>query len=124
MDPVEGTGGGTVGKLWRRYGGGYYALLAVGTFIFLEAQSILGSLYSSEGVSEFVQAEVMEKLVTLGLETLWNSVRAGFWPVTWFTKMGALQTAAWSIGGYVVWLVVLGWLLARREKEFRKELGI
>lgn len=124
MDAVEGSGGGAVGKLWRRHGGGYYALLAVGTFVYLEVQSLLGSFNSSDSVQDFVQSEVLGTLITLGLETVVNTLRAGIWPVTWFGWMGAAHTLGWSIGGYVVWLVVLGWLLARREKEFRKELGI
>ncbi len=124
MEPVKGSGGGTVGKLWRRHGGGYYALLAVGTFIYLEVQSLVGSFNSSDGVQDFVQGEIVETLVTFGFETVINSLRAGVWPITWFTWMGAAQTVGWSVGGYAVWLVVLGWLLARREKELRKELGI
>lgn len=124
MDAVEGSGGGAVGKLWRRHGGGYYALLAVGTFIYLEVQSLLGSFSSSESVQDFVQSEVVETLITFGLETVVNTLRAGIWPFTWFSWMGLYHTLGWSIGGYLVWLVALGWLLARREKELRKELGI
>jgi hypothetical protein len=124
MDAVEGSGGGVVGKVWRRHGGGYYALLAVGTFVYLEVQSLLGSFSSSESVQDFVQSEVLGTLITFGLETVVNTFRAGIWPLTWVTWMGAAQTLGWSIGGYVIWLVALGWLLARREKELRKELGI
>lgn len=35
MTEIEGSGGVAAGKLWRKHGGGYYALLAVGTFVYL-----------------------------------------------------------------------------------------
>lgn len=38
--------------------------------------------------------------------------------------MGLTQAAAWAGGGYVVWALILAMLLARREKEFKKELGL
>ena len=38
--------------------------------------------------------------------------------------MGLEQAAAWARGGYVGWALILAMLLARREKEFKKELGL
>ena len=38
--------------------------------------------------------------------------------------MGPARAALWAGGGYAVWAVLLAWLLARREREYRKELGL
>ena len=35
MTEIEGSGGVAAGKLWRKHGGSYYALLAGGTFVYL-----------------------------------------------------------------------------------------
>ncbi len=124
MAKLEGSGGGAVGKIWRQHGGGYFALLAVGTFVYLEIRSLMNSFFEADGVQDFVQAEMMETIVTFGLETLLNTVLAGIWPVMWWRWMGAGPAAAWAGGGYVVWSVLIAWALARRERAYRKELGL
>ena len=124
MAELEGKGGGTVGKLWRKHGGGYYALLAVGTFVYLEVQSIIESFSQSEGLEDFVRSEVVETLMTLGVETFMNTVFASIWPFMWIRWMGLETALLWGGGGYLVWSVLLAWALARREKRYKKELGL
>lgn len=124
MTELEGSGGGAVGKLWRKHGGGYYALLAVGSFVYLEVMSLVESVGEATGVRDFLESELLATLVTLGLETLLNTVLAGIWPFMWVSWLGLAPAAAWAVGGYVVWTVALAWLLARRETEYRKELGL
>jgi len=124
MSEIEGSGGGRVGKIWRKHGGGYYALLAVGTFVYLEIQALTSSFLESEGVRDFVSSEILEAIFTFGLKTIINSFMAGVWPFVWAGNMGLTMTAVWAGGGYLVWSVILAALLARREKEYKKELGL
>ncbi|MEM7414530.1 MAG: hypothetical protein AAF389_03475 [Gemmatimonadota bacterium] len=124
MAELEGSGGGAVGKIWRKHGGGYYALLAVGTFVYLEIRSLSDSFFEADGVRDFVEAELFEAIVTFGLETILNTFLAGIWPFMWWQWMGPGLAAAWAGGGYVVWAIVIAWALARREKAYRKELGL
>ena len=124
MAELEGSGGGAVGKIWRKHGGGYYALLAVGTFVYLEVMSLVNSYGEAAGVRDFLESELIEAVITFGLETLLNTFLAGIWPFIWIRDMGLEIAAGSAIGGYVVWTVILAWLLARREKEYRKELGL
>ena len=124
MAKLEGSGGGAVGKLWRKHGGGYYALLAVGTFVYMEVQSLAQSFSGSEGVGDFVKSELLGTILTLGLETIVNTLLAGVWPVMWVRWMGVTPAFAWAGGGYIFWAVILAWLLARREKRYKKELGL
>ena len=124
MSEIEGSGGGAAGKLWRKHGGGYYALLAVGTFVYLEVRSLTESFFEAEGVRDFVSGEIIEAIFTFGIKTIINSFLAGIWPMIWISRMGLTQAGAWAGGGYVVWAVILSVLLARREKEYRKELGL
>ena len=124
MAELEGSGGGAVGKLWRKHGGGYYALIAVGTFVYLEVRSVTESFVQSEGVEDFVRSEVLETILTLGFETFLNTFLAGIWPFVWIRGMGVEWALLWAGGGYVVWTVLLAWALARREKAYRRELGL
>ena len=124
MSEIEGRGGGAAGKLWRKHGGGYYALLAVSTFLYLEVRSLSGSFFESEGIGDFVSSEIIEAIFTFGIKTVINSFMAGIWPLIWINGMGLTEAAARAGGGYAVWAVILSMLLARREKEFRKELGL
>ena len=124
MSEIEGSGGGAAGKLWRKHGGGYYALLAVGTFVYLEVRSLTESFFEADGVKDFVSGEIIEAIFTFGIKTIINSFLAGIWPLIWISRMGLTEAGAWAGGGYVVWAVILSALLARREKEYRKELGL
>ena len=124
MAELEGSGGGAVGKLWRKHGGGYYALLAVGTFVYLEIRSLAESFGESEGVQDFVESEIVETIVTFGIETVINTFLAGIWPFMWINWMGVGVALAWALGGYLVWTALLARALARREREYRKELGL
>jgi len=124
MSEIEGSGGGAVGKLWRKHGGGYYALLAVGTFVYLEVDALTESFFESDGVKDFVSAEIIEAIFTFGIKTIINSFIAGAWPLVWISRLGVTETVAWAGGGYAVWAVILSILLARREKQYRKELGL
>ena len=118
MAQLEGSGGGTVGKLWRKHGGGYYALLAVGTFIYLEFVDVVESVASASSVGDFITNE----LLTFIVDTVLNTFLASFWPIAWYRAMG-VEALYWVGGGYVVWSVLLAVALARREKRMQKELG-
>lgn len=124
MTEIEGSGGGAAGKLWRKHGGGYYALLAVGTFVYLEVSALTESFFEADRVRDFVSSEILEAIFTFGIKTIINSFIAGIWPLVWIRGMGLTQAAAWAGGGYVVWALILAMLLARREKVFKKELGL
>ncbi|MGB1657215.1 MAG: hypothetical protein ACPHQP_07265 [Longimicrobiales bacterium] len=124
MAELEGSGGGAVGKIWRKHGGGYYALLAVGTFLHLEVKSLVDSYGEATGLRDFLETELLEAIITFGLETLLNTFLAGIWPFIWIRGMGLGIAAGAAVGGYLLWSVMLAWLLARREREFRRELGL
>ena len=120
MDAPVGSGGGAIGKLWRKHGGGYYALLAVGTFIYLEVANFVESVASARSIGDFVASELIGFIV----ETFVNTLMASVWPFVWITDMGLTATLLWACGGYLVWTFLLAIALSRREKAFKKELGI
>ncbi len=119
MSKKDEGGGGAVGKLWRKHGGGYYALLAVGTFVYLEIRSLIGSVQSASSVGDFLVSE----LLTFVIESIVNTLMASFWPFMWYSWMGT-EALYWVGGGYAVWAVLIAVALSRREGRLRKELGL
>ena len=119
MAQLDGSGGGTVGSLWRKHGGGYNALLAVGTFLYMEFVDVVESVASATGVQDFITSE----LLTFILDTLVNTVAASFWPLAWYMAMG-IEAVYWTAGGYVIWTILLAVALAGREKRMKKEMGL
>lgn len=124
MAELEGSGGGAVGKLWRKHGGGYYALIAVGTFVYMEIMSFVDSFMTSSGFEEFVKSELIEAIFLFGLETIINTFLAGIWPFMWIRWMGLTEAVLYAGAGYVIWALILAMLLNRREQELKKELGL
>jgi len=112
-------GGGAVGKLWRKHGGGYYALLAVGTFVYLEIASLASSIAAATDIEDFLISE----LFTFVIESFVNTLMASFWPFMWYSWMG-MEGLYWAGGGYVIWAVFIAMALNRREATMRKELGL
>jgi hypothetical protein len=119
MTKTDEGGGGAVGKLWRKHGGGYYAFLAVGTFMFLEFTSLTSSIRAATGIMDFLVRE----LFTFAIESILNTLMASVWPLMWFRWMGT-EALYWAGGGYLIWTLLIAMTLHRREKQMRKELGL
>jgi hypothetical protein len=119
MTKTDEGGGGAVGKLWRKHGGGYYAFLAIGTFAYLEFTSLTESIRDATSVQNFLVSE----LLTFFIESIINTFMASLWPVMWFSWMG-VQAVYWAGGGYLVWSLLIAVVLSGREKRMRKELGL
>jgi hypothetical protein len=113
------SSGGTVGKLWRKHGGGYYALLAVGTFIYLEITSLAESVAEATSVEDFLVSE----LFTFIIDSVLNTLMASLWPLMWYSWMG-IEAAYWAGGGYAIWAIFIAMALNRREESLRNELGL
>ena len=80
-------GGGAVGKLWRKHEGGYYALLAVGTLMYLEFTSLTSSIREAAGIGDFLVGE----LFTFAIESIVNTLLASVWPFMWYRWMARPQ---------------------------------
>ena len=76
-----------VGKLWRKHGGGYYALLAVGTLMYLEFTSLTSSIREAAGIGDFLVSE----LFSFAIESIVNTIMASMWPFIWYRWMARPQ---------------------------------
>ena len=119
MATTDEAGGGAVGKLWRQHGAGYYALLAVSTFMYLEFTSLTGSIREATGIRDFLVGE----LFTFAIESIVNTLMASLWPFMWYRWMGT-EALYWAGGGYALWAILIAMALSRREERLRKQLGL
>jgi hypothetical protein len=112
-------------KMWRPRGSGFYALIAVVTFVSLQGQLLLdrsrelwatwrAAPYADGGAFvDFLSSQLwsgfIEVLVAVSVETILNVVWAGLWPLFWLQRYGVVV----AVG--VVLLTYAGYRIARRR---------
>lgn len=90
-------GSGLLTAKWVEFGGGFYGLVAVLTYLIVEAQEV-AELFSSEGgIMEAISNIGISTLINFFIESIMNFITAITWPVFW---MGEGQASFWQ------WIVV------------------
>lgn len=87
-------------NLWQSRGGGFYGLGAVAAFVYLEIRLVVGEFAESEGVAEFLAAEIIEFVLRLGFMSIINSALACIWPFILIDQIGIWPAVALIVGGY------------------------
>ena len=111
--------GGHVSRLWDKHGGGYYAIVAVVTFLYLEVVDLWSGISAADGLRDFLASE----MVTFWIESFINTVWASIWPVHWFSEGGWIALLSLGVG-YLLWTGGIAWALDRRQEALKKELGL
>ena len=83
------------------YGGGFFGVVALLTFFYLEALDLLALWQDAPGVWSFISSLSLERIFLFGLDSLWNGMLGLFWPIYWFVQYG------WGL----VWPVLFVWLV-------------
>ena len=88
---------------WLSFGGGFYGLVAVLTYIIVEAQEIFDLFSMPESGSEIFSGISIGMLVNFFIDSLMNFVTAISWPVYWMNT-GNAPFWKWFLaayGGYI-----------------------
>ncbi len=89
----EHKASGLLTAKWVEFGGGFYGLVAVLTYLIVEAQEVV-ELFSSEGgIMEAISNIGIGTLINFFIESIMNFVTAITWPAFW---MGEGQAAFWQ----------------------------
>jgi hypothetical protein len=83
--------------VWEARGGGFYACGFVGTFIWLELQTIAGEIAGADGVGSFLSEQLLEFLFRFSLQSLVNTIQALIWPALLIGKY-----ELWGIAGLLL----------------------
>lgn len=80
---------GALVDLWRARGGGLFGLGYVVTFVSLEVRLVVTEFAGSDSVLSFIESELLEYLLRLGIMSFVNVLLALLWPVLLLDRLGA-----------------------------------
>lgn len=111
-----------VHKKWLSMGGGFYGVVAVLTWLFVELREILDFITSFDGISGLVENFSVSMLVNLFIEAIKNSFLALAWPVYWLSDIPGEYIWAWFMIAYAgYWagskLALRQWQAGRVERS-------
>lgn len=89
-----------VHKKWLSMGGGFYGVVAVLTWLFVELREILDFITSFDGISGLVDSFSFNMLIGLFIEAIKNTFLALAWPVYWLTGIPGEYIWAWFFIAY------------------------
>lgn len=105
--------GDLVHRKWLAMGGGFYGVVAVLTWLFVELGEILDFITSFESIDALINSLSVGTLVNLVIEAIKNSFLAIAWPVYWLSDIRSDYIWIWFIVAYAAYWA--GTTLATRQ---------
>lgn len=112
-DKESKTDSDLVHRKWLAMGGGFYGVVAVLTWVFVELGEILDFITSFDGFDAFINSLTIGTLVQLFVEAIKNSFLAIAWPVYWLSDIQSDYIWIWFIMAYAAYWA--GSTLAARQ---------
>jgi len=85
-------------KKHLKFGGGFYGVLALITYIHVELYQVIGFVNNFSSVQNFIQSIGFSMLINFFIEAIMNFITALMWPVYWYKFL--------PIGSFWVWVIV------------------
>lgn len=90
---------------WLKFGGGFYGLVALWTFMVIEIQEVIGFLLGFPGLGSLVDQLGFGLLIEFFINSLANFIRAIAWPVYWPDVLQSERILLWLAIAYAgYWL--------------------
>lgn len=89
---------------WVAFGGGFYGVMAVLTYLVVEFREVVDFLTSEESVLATIAALGFGDLISFFINSLMNFIAAIAWPVYWMNKVEGQSIWVWFLvvyAGYV-----------------------
>jgi len=89
---------------WMEFGGGFYGVIAVLTYVVVESREVYDFLTSEETIMSTIAALGVGDVVQFFINSLMNFITAITWPVYWMSKTTYFSTWIWFLvvyAGYV-----------------------
>ncbi len=93
---------------WSSFGGGFYGLAALWTFVVIEFQDLIGFIFNFPGLKALFEDGVISLLVSILVNQITNAVSA----LIWFSYWPAQSILIWVVAAYLSYW--LGMDLAKR----------
>ena len=98
--PRNNTQHDIIHKKWLKFGGGFYGIVALFTWLVIEVTDIAGMVMNFGGFLKFLQNLNIGLIVHIFIEGLTNFIVAIIWPVYWLKQIDTSQTWLWFITAY------------------------
>lgn len=89
---------------WVAFGGGFYGVMAVLTYVVVEFKEVVDLLTSEASLMATIAELGVSDLVSFFINSLMNFVTAITWPIYWMNKVEGYSVWVWCLivyGGYV-----------------------
>ena len=100
---------------WVAFGGGFYGLMAVLTYVVVEFNEIVDFLTSESGVIATIAAMGVSDLVGFFINSIMNFVTAITWPVYWMRIVDGFAPWVWFLVVYLAY--VFGQFIAKNIRN-------
>ena len=97
---------------WVAFGGGFYGVMAVLTYLVVEFYEILDFLLGENGFWETVTNLGVSDVINFFINSIMNFITAIVWPVYWLKSIHGYAAWVWFVAVYLGYC--LGQLLAQK----------
>jgi hypothetical protein len=107
-----------VQKQWAKFGGGFYGIVALFTYVVVEVTEIITMVINFGGIFGFLKQLDLGVIISMLVEALTNFIAAMVWPLYWMDRIDTHQTWVWFVMAYVgYWLgLKLAQILVQRRR--------
>jgi hypothetical protein len=107
-----------VQKKWAKFGGGFYGIVALFTYVVVEVTEIITMVMNFGGFFGLLKQLDLDVIINMLVEALTNFITAMVWPVYWMDRIDTDQTWVWFVmayAGYWLGLKLAQVLIQRRQ---------
>ena len=115
--PVEGKKLNPVQKKWSKFGGGFYGIVGLFTYLVIEFFEIIEMIRNLGGIFQFISKFGVDVIINLLISAFTNFITALIWPLYWLRRIETDQPWVWFVIAYLgYWTGLrLAQLLAQRK---------
>jgi len=86
---------------WVTFGGGFYGLIALLTFIVIELTQVINFLFSIKGWQDVVALFTLDTLIAMIIDSITNMIQAIIWFTYWSGKFNTDNFIVWIFIAYI-----------------------
>lgn len=105
---------------WLKFGGGFYGVVALWTFVVIELQEIYDFLTGFAGLEGIFDRLGLDLVIGFFVNSLINFIKAIAWPGYWGEALGDSNVLLWLLVGYAGYWA--GMRVARRKNAGEGEI--
>ena len=90
-------------KKWGDFGGGFYGIVGLFTYVVIEIRELIDMVIDFGGFIQFLKQLDFGLIIEVFISAITNFVAAIVWPVYWLDRIDTKQTWVWFVvayGGY------------------------